>query len=575
MQESSLTNLERRFIDAVRGGEDCVVLNGQVPPDTDDPNHTIRGAVVQALVDGTFGGAQIGRFGIRLRGARITGDLNLSDITISYPLTFYACRFTGRPTFDRSRLPAFSASNSHFQSGFSANDCSITSDFGLNGITAHGKVEIIGADIGGQLLMKGATLDAGQDGRAFNGQGLRATQDVFMDSLRATGTVALTSANIGGQLVMNGATLDAGQDGLAFNGQGLRATQNVFMNELIATGAVYLFGARIGGSFEVVGATLKRPGGVALNLEKSTLARAFFLGLAGACVGRCNLSDARIDTLLLNPMGEGWPRGLKVVAPGIQIGSLPGYQRGRRDGWIKWLDAQDPWSPHAYQQVAARLRDGGHEACAKAVYIAMRRRQRREEHSSFVAAIPEKYRNIRFNGYFPERIFEWIGRHFDALVLDGLIGYGYKPMRAVGFMGGLILFGMVVFQQAWDARLMAPAQATIFEGISEDAPQSHGTWGEGFYLCALDNPPLTTALTRRSPAEENCLPSDYPSFIPLFYSFDLAIPLLEMRPERFWTINSTPPWGWLVLCWYYAQIILGSLLTGLFLAAVTGIIKRE
>ncbi|MCR9218973.1 MAG: hypothetical protein NXI21_01985 [Alphaproteobacteria bacterium] len=499
--------------------------------------------------------------GAFLDGLRATGTVDLNAAEIGGQLSMNEAVLDAGPDGEAFNGQGLSAAQGAF----------------LDGLRATGTVDLNAAEIGYQLSMNEAILDAGPNGLAFRGQGLSAAQGAFLRGLRATGTVDLATAEIGGPLSMTKAVLDAGRDGLAFRGQGLSAAQGAFLKGLDATGTVQFAGARLGGSFDVPGATFRRPGGAALTLEKASVDRAWLKGLTGACEGVCDLADARIDTLYLDTPAEGWPRNLTVVAPDIRIGSLPAYTRGRRDGWIAWLDAQEPqyWAPHAYQQVAARLREGGHEDCAKAVYIAMRRKQRAEEHRAFVMAIPEPQRDHRLNGYFPDRVAEWFRRTFDAWLLDGVIGYGYRPMRAVWAMVGLILLGMLIFQQAWDARLMAPAQATIFEAIPPDATLKGQGWGAGFYDCAGRHPPESNALTRRSPAEAACLPKDYPGFIPLTYSFDLAIPLLEMRPEKHWTVNAAAPWGWLVLIWHYVQILLGSLLTGLFLAAVTGIVKKE
>eukprot|EP00752_Nemacystus_decipiens_P001151 g1151.t1 len=520
-------------------------------------------AVLEAGRDGeAFNGQGLhAAQGVFLRGLRATGTVALNRAEIGGQLAM-----TGAVLDAGQDGVAFNGQGLHAAQGVF-----------LRGLRVTGTVDLNGAEIGYQLSMNGAVLKVGQDGKAFNGQGLNAAQGVFLRGLRATGTVALNGAAIGGPLAMEGAVLDAGPNGLAFRGERLSAAQGAFLKGLDATGAVQFFGARLRGSFEVAGATFRRPGGVALELEKASVDRAWLKGLTGACEGVCDLGDARIDTLYLDTPAEGWPRNLTVVAPDIRIGSLPAYTRSRRDGWIGWLDAQEPqyWAPHAYQQVAARLREAGHEDCAKAVYIAMRRKQRAEEHQRFLDSIPATHIDSRFNSYFPERVFEWFRRKFDAWLLDAAIGYGYRPMRAVGAMAGLILLGMVIFQQAWDARLMTPAQATIFEAIPADATLEGQGWGAGFYDCAGRHPPESNALRRRSPAEAACLPKDYPSFIPLTYSFDLAIPLLEMRPEKHWTVNAAAPWGWLVLIWHYVQILLGSLLTGLFLAAVTGIVKKE
>ncbi|WP_232550256.1 hypothetical protein, partial [Propioniciclava soli] len=72
--------------------------------------------------------------------------------------------------------------------------------FLTGGFTATGEVRALGANIGGQLNLRGATL-TNPDGYALNLDQATITGHVFLDEeSTATGEVRALGANIGGQL---------------------------------------------------------------------------------------------------------------------------------------------------------------------------------------------------------------------------------------------------------------------------------------------------------------------------------------------------------------------------------------
>jgi hypothetical protein len=109
-----------------------------------------------------------------------------------------------------------------------------------DGFTARGEVRLLGAHIGGQLILSGATL-TNPDGRALNADGLTVDQDILCrEGFTATGEVRLVGAHIGGNLEFNGATL-TNPDSLALSADALTVDQGVFCREgFTATGEVRL-----------------------------------------------------------------------------------------------------------------------------------------------------------------------------------------------------------------------------------------------------------------------------------------------------------------------------------------------
>lgn len=117
-------------------------------------------------------------------------------------------------------------------------------------ITAAGAVRLAGADITGQFSCLDAEL-AGHDndGNALVADGIKVTGGAFFIRLTAAGTVRLLAADITAQLTCWGAKL-TGRDsqGDALSADGMRVTGNVLLSEVSTTvGAIRLSGADISG----------------------------------------------------------------------------------------------------------------------------------------------------------------------------------------------------------------------------------------------------------------------------------------------------------------------------------------
>ena len=104
----SLSDAERRLLDAVRSGTQCDFSDGRTirPSDMEywGEERTIRAAVLKALLTGDGGewGIGAGRAAaVDLRGAVVSGDLMGLDETQLPGLRMPACRFDGKARFHR------------------------------------------------------------------------------------------------------------------------------------------------------------------------------------------------------------------------------------------------------------------------------------------------------------------------------------------------------------------------------------------------------------------------------------------------------------------------------------------
>jgi hypothetical protein len=97
---------------------------------------------------------------------------------------------------------------------------------------------------------------------------------------------------------------------------------------------------------------------------------------------------------------------------------------------LAWLE-RDPrgYAPQPYEQLAAVYRQAGRDEDARRVAIASQRRRRKDQH-------------------LPGRLW--------GVLLDGLVGYGYRTWLAGLWLLGFLLVGWIIFARAYPIH-MTPA----------------------------------------------------------------------------------------------------------------------
>lgn len=240
--EKTGTKAEKALIAKCRAGEKCI-LNGGKLPDKDAPDApTIRADLIRALA---LQATSQHDKGVWLEGAVITGRLDLSFAKCRGRLVLQTCRFLQKPHMAQSELEQLSLKGSHLP-GLFAQGAVVTGDVFLRDLTATGPVDVVGAQIGGQLACDGATLNGG-GGDALNAQGAMVAADLFLRGVTATGTVDVAGAQIGGQLDCDRATLNGGDGGLALIGQSLSVEKEFHFRKVTdIAGRVDLTSAHVG-----------------------------------------------------------------------------------------------------------------------------------------------------------------------------------------------------------------------------------------------------------------------------------------------------------------------------------------
>jgi hypothetical protein len=167
-----------------------------------DAARTVRAAVMRhLLVEPEW---SLHSKGVRLRGARISGRLDLESTEVRCPLLLEDCYFDSPEllTLDCATASRIVLARCRVAGGLAAGLLVVTKELDLSGSAFEGAVQLLGADIAGQLNCQGAQLTGkDSDGNALVGHGMTVGGHVFLDDgFTAAGAVSIAAARIGGSL---------------------------------------------------------------------------------------------------------------------------------------------------------------------------------------------------------------------------------------------------------------------------------------------------------------------------------------------------------------------------------------
>jgi len=217
---------------------------------------------------------------LKVAGARIVGNLDLSDLRTSVLVSLTSCVFDEPIRLERAHLSFLDFSGSTIPAIYADG---LRSEHGivLSEVRClHGGIDLTDAVIGGTLLLSGAEL-ANDEGAALDADRLVASGSVFLragfraESKDALGTIRLFAARIGGQLDLSDARL-SNTDGPAFGADGMTVEESVHFSRVTATTAcdddtIRLRGVHIGGQLRMDGAQLTNTDGPALGADSITV----------------------------------------------------------------------------------------------------------------------------------------------------------------------------------------------------------------------------------------------------------------------------------------------------------------
>jgi hypothetical protein len=207
--------------------------------------------------------------GVWLRGARITGPLDLESATLRCPLVLEDCYFESEQpvVVDYATVARLCLVRCRL-AGLTADTVVVNKEVDLTRSTFSGAVSLISANIDSQLICRGATITGtGTDGCALVADSVKVGGGMFLDGgFTAAGAVRLLGADITGQLSCRGATITGtgtgtDTDGCALVADSVKVGGGMFLDGgFTAAGAVRLLGADITGQLSCRGATITGTG---------------------------------------------------------------------------------------------------------------------------------------------------------------------------------------------------------------------------------------------------------------------------------------------------------------------------
>ena len=474
---SDHASLERRLLEAVTRG-DLLDLTGDGPVDEAamrswGADRTISASVIRDLVRGRLV-SEPDPHGLRLRGARIAGRVDLENVASDVALDLRDCFLPDGISLQNARLGTVTLAGCRLEqppgedaapieaSLFTAPALVVTRCTATSA-SAHGTVRLRAARIG--TVDCAGTRLRNTVGPALDADGLDVAQSVILrdgfaaTSVSALGTVRLLGARIGGQLNCVGARLD-NTVGPALNADNISVDRDMFLrNGFTAVSAseqatVRLMRARIG-ALDCAGARVENAAGPALEADGMQVDRDVVLADGFTAVGAgadavLTMTGARVNGAFYLDTDEvtraDSERPSLVDLDGLTYAGLPRPMSLRR--WLTLLRENTPgYAAQPYQHIAAAYRAAGHDRDARTILIAQRR---------------DQIQRAGLSG------LERLWGHVTGITL----GYGYQPWRALLLLlatlaAAVVLSVVVGGHHGGLAQKAAPGTATACSTVDQ------------------------------------------------------------------------------------------------------------
>jgi len=356
-----LTEAELRLLRAASKGELAVCgPNADSNDPANDPSRAeewskdreIRADLIRWLCVNRQAKELIDPRGIRVFAAKVSENLDLSNVTIQFPFYFLKCRLVGdRWNLAASEIAALNLNGTRAEEIFVEGTIIKGNVFLRDGFQSRREVRLLAARIGGALDCSGATFRSSQQGgRALSADGIVVGGSMFLDNASVDGAVGLPGAQIGGDLSFCGSRLtNPTGSGIALYGDRALVAGSLFLNQQFhAQGEVRLLGTRVGQNLNCESAVLENPsnagavrGGKALTADGIQVGGSVFLRNRFRSEGEVRLVTAHIAGNLECDAGsfnssrpEGGPTIAQALrADGIHVNGAVFLRNGfRADG---------------------------------------------------------------------------------------------------------------------------------------------------------------------------------------------------------------------------------------------------
>lgn len=409
-QPPGLNDAERRLWAAFPTGAKVVL--GDDRPAGPLPDRIVRAEIITQLLLGAGESHPGAVAAVRLRGAYVTGTLDVSGGTVEHELRLELCRLVEHPDFSNAETRQLRFADCRMP-GFDGGGLRADGYVSLSGSRIDGTVKLPRAVIGGGLRMNRTTITAPDpDAWAVFTGGLVVEAGMFVQDATITGGMRLIGGRMNGGLFMQGTSL-VNPGRIALDAQNMVVEDAAeFSRGFRAVGTVRLRSARFNGilSFSRGHLDSGDPDRMALHASH-VVADELLLWPEERIKGRVSLSYSRIALIMDHP--SVWPDELYLN--GMTYETLRGADYKDRLDWV----SRDPeFHLQPYERLAAWYHGIGHDDVARKVQLAKLRARRRNLHA--------------------------VGKAWNH-VLDWTVGFGYRPWLASAWFGALLVLGTTVF----------------------------------------------------------------------------------------------------------------------------------
>ncbi|MBV8138940.1 MAG: hypothetical protein JO121_25435, partial [Deltaproteobacteria bacterium] len=476
----------------------------------------------------------VGPSGVQVLAARIPGGLTLDLVAPPFGISLINSSILGRVSLTGAQLRWVVLSGSETGEIYAPE---ITSGvIWMNGVRSSGPLDLDGAKIDGSIYLAGAhflhaPLPYLEELNSWNLAVRMAYAKVrgFVDlthGFEADGAVEIDNSSIGGDFTLFGSRF-INPKNVALNAASDVIGGDVMLSFTVEKqlpaqfdGAVQFIDDQIAGGLYADKVSFEGDPGTrhGLYIVSTPIKGSLFVrSIALRNGGELFLGGSTVHTLFDDE--QGWPKPGKLTLDGFSYDYLGNPLSA--DARVRWLALQPGFNPQPYKQLAKVLAESGDDAGAIRVRIAA-----------------EDLRYARLG---------LLGRIWGAF-LKKTIGYGHRPMLTIMWSVAVVIFGWLVVSIGGSAGIM------------------RRTWPEN------------------APRESE---KEYEPLRPLVYSLDVFLPFVNLHQEHYWWPNTTASGacrvlgvpinlkGSLILYYLWVQIIAGWILSAIFVAGVTGLIRNE
>jgi hypothetical protein len=420
-------------------------------------------------------------------------------------------------------------------SGIGFGGARITGELDLSYLTSDKPISIIHSYIGDGIDFSYSHLKSfelrSSRARAIDGDLATIDGDVLL-SFCSFGEVTFFRARIGGSLDCAGSRFrGAGEDTVSVIDARIGGDA-LFHNGFSTDGTVDVRLTKIGGGLDFHGAQFTGNDDNGLNAERAevggtlswnevTLTPKTILDLENATAGALWDDEAS------------WPALGNLTLNGFVYKTIEGGPENSA-ARLRWIALQGPgYFPQPYRQAAEVLRGDGHDQAAIDVMIAKEIALRRDTKMGHI-----------------DRMWN--------MVLEYTIGYGYRPLRALWWIGGFVIFGAILFGIGYRIGLITPTEEPAYDQFVKT--------GEA--------------------------PPHYPVFNAFVYSLENFLPVVVLYQDQYWRPNARHSVGGTIhgsramlatgeipsrvlRIYLWIHILAGWMITPLLFAGLSGLVRPD